>query len=158
MNSWSRPALMAGALLLGSLRASAQEAAPPPMPPDEPLVITDLVLGVGDEALPGMVCVVHYTGWLYDGQAKDHRGREFDNSRKRRQPLSFPLGGGLVIKGWDHGIAGLRVGGLRRLVIPPALGYGNRNVGNGIIPPGSTLLFEVELLAVETVTVAPQAQ
>jgi FKBP-type peptidyl-prolyl cis-trans isomerase len=158
MNSWSRPALMAGALLLGALRASAQEAAPSPMPPDEPLVITDLVLGIGDEALPGMICVVHYTGWLYNEKAKDHRGREFDNSRKRRQPLSFPLGGGRVIKGWDHGIAGMRVGGLRRLVIPPALAYGNRNVGNGIIPPGSTLLFEVELLAVETVTVAPQAQ
>lgn len=158
MNAGLRSALMAGALSWCTVQAGAQEPPAPEVPLEEPLVISDLVLGVGNEALPGMVCVVHYTGWLYDGQAKDRRGRQFDNSRERRQPFSFPLGAGHVIKGWDHGVVGMRVGGLRRLIIPPALGYGNRNMGNGTIPPGSTLLFEVELLAVETVTIAPQAQ
>ena len=158
MSTWLRSALMAGALSWCAAQAAAQETQAAEVPPAEPLVITDLVLGVGNEALPGMVCIVHYTGWLYDGQAPDHRGRQFDNSRARRQPLSFPLGRGHVIKGWDSGVVGMRVGGSRRLIIPPALGYGNRNMASGTIPPGSTLLFEVELLAVETVTVAPQAQ
>ena len=153
-----RYALIAGALWWCALQAGAQETAAPAAPPEEPLVITDLVLGIGDEALPGMVCIVHYTGWLYDEKAKDHRGRQFDSSRERRQPFSFPLGGGHVIKGWDRGVVGMRVGGLRRLIIPPSLGYRDLNMGNGTIPPNSTLLFEVELLAVETVTSAPQAQ
>lgn len=154
----TRQALFAAALLCCAPQAGAQEPTAPAAPPAEPLVITDLVVGVGNEALPGMTCIVHYTGWLYDEKAKNHRGRQFDSSRKRRQPFSFPLGGGHVIRGWDHGVVGMRVGGLRRLVIPPALGYGDRNVGNGTIPPGSTLQFEIELLAVETVTSAPQAQ
>lgn len=158
MNASRRFALVAGALALLGMRAGAQETAAPVTPPEEPLVITDLVLGVGNEALPGMVCIVHYTGWLYDGQAKDHRGRKFDSSHDRGQPFAFPLGAGHVIKGWDRGVVGMRVGGLRRLVIPPVLAYGDRNVGNGTIPPGSTLVFEVELLAIETVTSAPQAQ
>ena len=158
MNKGLRSALAAGALACCAIQVAAQEAPAPVVPPEEPLVITDLVVGVGNEALPGMACIVHYTGWLYDEQAKGHRGRQFDSSRERRQPLSFPLGGGHVIKGWDRGVVGMRVGGLRRLVIPPGLAYGNRNIGNGTIPPGSTLLFEVELLAVELVTIAPQAQ
>ncbi|MDH4258913.1 MAG: FKBP-type peptidyl-prolyl cis-trans isomerase [Gammaproteobacteria bacterium] len=158
MNAWLRSTVMAAALSCCALQAGAQETALPEAPPDEPLVITDLALGIGDEALPGMVCVVHYTGWLYDRKAQDQRGHEFDDSHKRGRPFSFPLGGRHVIKGWDLGVVGMRVGGLRRLVIPPALAYGDRNVGNGAIPPGSTLLFEIELLAVETVTVAPQAQ
>ncbi len=158
MNGWLRSAVMTAALSCCALQAGAQESALPEAPPDEPLVIADLVLGVGDEALPGMVCVVHYAGWLYDGKGKDFRGRQFDSSHGRGQPFSFPLGGRHVIRGWDLGVVGMRVGGLRRLVIPPALAYGDRNVGDGAIPPGSTLLFEIELLAVETVTVAPQAQ
>lgn len=151
-------ALIAGALSWCAAQAAAQETQAAEVPPEEPLVITDLVLGIGDEALPGMVCLVHYTGWLYDEHAKDHRGRKFDSSRERGQPFSFPLGAGHVIMGWDRGIVGMRVGGLRRLVIPPGLAYGDRNIGNGAVPPHSTLLFEVELLAVETVTSAPQAQ
>lgn len=136
--------------------ARAQEAAPPPAPaPPEPppaVLVTDLVPGVGDEALRGMVVIVHYTGWLYDANAPELRGRQFDSSRERGQPFSFPLGGGRVIQGWEQGIPGMKVGGVRRLVIPPGLAYGSRNIGNGLIPPHSTLLFEVELLAVETVT------
>ncbi len=158
MKHW-RPSVVATALLsCCALQAGAQDAPAAEMPPDEQLVITDLVSGIGDEAVPGMICVVHYTGWLYDSNAKDFRGRKFDSSRARGQPFSFPLGGGHVIRGWDSGVVGMRVGGQRRLIIPPALGYGSRNVGNGAIPPGSTLLFEVELLAIETVTTAPQAQ
>jgi FKBP-type peptidyl-prolyl cis-trans isomerase FkpA len=118
--------------------------------------VTDLVKGIGDEALPGMVVIVHYTGWLYEPAAKDLRGRQFDSSRERGQPLSFPLGGGRVIRGWEQGVPGMKVGGTRRLVIPPELAYGARGAGNGVIPPHATLLFEVELLAVETVTKTEQ--
>ena len=114
--------------------------------------MTDVVPGVGEEALPGKVVIVHYTGWLYDPAAKDQRGRKFDSSRDRGQPLSFPLGAGRVIRGWEQGLPGMKVGGTRRLVIPPSLAYGARGAGNGVIPPNATLLFDVELLAVETVT------
>ena len=158
MNAPRRFALVVAALALFGLRAGAEQAQVPAAPQQESLTITDLVAGVGGEALPGMVCVVHYTGWLYDPHAKDHRGRKFDSSHDRGQAFSFPLGGGLVIKGWDSGLVGMRVGGLRRLVIPPSLAYGDRNIGNGAIPPASTLIFEIELLAVETVTSAPRAQ
>lgn len=161
MNDAARLALAACLLSCCASLAGAEE--PPPLAvapsgPSEPLAISDLVVGVGDEALPGMVCIVHYTGWLYDEKAKDQRGRQFDSSRERRQPFGFPLGAGHVIRGWDQGVVGMRVGGLRRLVIPPALAYGSRDMGNGTIPPNSTLVFEIELLAVETVTTAPQAQ
>lgn len=157
MNNWLRSVALTVALSCCAVQAGAQETPVPEVPPEEPLVITDLRVGIGNEALPGMICVVHYTGWLYDKQAKDHRGRQFDSSRERGQAFSFPLGGRHVIKGWDQGVVGMRVGGLRRLIIPPGLAYGDRNMGNGIIPPGSTLVFEIELLAVETVTIAPQA-
>ena len=116
------------------------------------MLVTDLVTGVGDEALPGMVVIVHYTGWLFDPAAKDQRGRKFDSSLDRGQPFSFPLGGRRVIPGWEQGIPGMKVGGTRRLVIPPDLAYGARGAGNGVIPPNATLVFDVELLAVETVT------
>ncbi|HET8692539.1 MAG TPA: FKBP-type peptidyl-prolyl cis-trans isomerase [Steroidobacteraceae bacterium] len=135
--------------------APATPPAPPaaqPPAPDPTLLVTDVVKGIGDEALPGMVVIVHYTGWLYDPAAKDHRGRKFDSSRDRRQPFSFPLGSAHVIRGWEQGIPGMKVGGTRRLVIPPALAYGEKGAGNGVIPPNATLLFEVELLAVESVT------
>jgi len=154
-----RPLWIAAWLCLAPC-AMAQE---PPMPaapvaPEAVLEATDLVAGIGDEALPGMIVIVHYTGWLHDPSAKDGRGKQFDSSRDRRQPFSFPLGAGRVIRGWEQGVPGMRVGGLRRLVIPPALGYGGRNLGDGLIPPNSTLLFEVELLAIETVTLTPQAE
>jgi len=153
--------LMTAALLGYAMLAGAQEipvAPAPAVPIEEPLVVTDLVAGVGNEALPHLVVVVHYTGWLYDAGAKDHRGRQFDSSRERGQPFSFPLGAGHVIKGWDLGVVGMRIGGTRRLIIPPSLAYGSRNIGNGLIPPGSTLIFEVELLAIEHVSSAPQVQ
>jgi FKBP-type peptidyl-prolyl cis-trans isomerase FkpA len=104
----------------------------------------DVTPGNGDEARAGQHVSVHYTGWLYEnGQA----GRKFDSSKDRGEPFSFPLGAGHVIRGWDEGVAGMKVGGTRRLVIPPQLGYGARGAG-GVIPPNATLLFEVELLGV----------
>ena len=102
----------------------------------------DVAIGDGHEATAGCHVVVHYTGWLYDnGQA----GRKFDSSKDRGQPFDFPLGAGHVIRGWDEGGAGMKVGGTRRLLIPSELGYGARGAG-GVIPPGATLLFEVDLL------------
>lgn len=166
MTSTFRQGLAALLVLAFPLAACAEEpatgAAPPPAPaaeaPQEALLVTDLVKGVGNEALPGLVVVVHYTGWLHDPAAPEQRGKKFDSSRDRNEPFSFPLGAGHVIKGWEQGVPGMKVGGLRRLVIPPSLGYGPRNVGNGLIPPNSTLLFEVELLGLESVTLTPQAQ
>jgi FKBP-type peptidyl-prolyl cis-trans isomerase FkpA len=142
-----------------SNQPSGTRATPPATPaaaaPEETVLVTDVVKGMGDEAFPGMVVIVHYTGWLYDAAAPDQHGRQFDSSRDRGQPLSFPLGSGRVISGWEQGIPGMKVGGKRRLVIPPALAYGSRGAGNGVIPPNATLIFDVELLAVETVTHQP---
>jgi FKBP-type peptidyl-prolyl cis-trans isomerase len=104
----------------------------------------DTVTGQGAAAKGGQRVRVHYTGWLYNN---DQAGAKFDSSKDRNQPFEFALGGGQVIKGWDEGVAGMQVGGTRRLVIPPHLGYGARGAG-GVIPPNATLLFEVELLGV----------
>jgi len=108
------------------------------------LVIEELSIGTGAEARAGGKVTVHYTGWLLYGGEK---GRKVDSSRDRNEPFDFPLGAGHVIKGWDEGVAGMKVGGSRRLTIPPPLGYGPRGAG-GVIPPNATLVFEVELLAV----------
>ncbi len=105
----------------------------------------DTTVGEGAEAKAGQDVVVHYTGWLYkDGQ----QGAKFDSSKDRRDPFVFALGAGMVIRGWDEGVAGMKVGGARTLIIPPELGYGARGAG-GVIPPNATLKFDVELLAVE---------
>ena len=102
----------------------------------------DTVVGDGDEARHGRNVTVHYTGWLYeDGQ----QGAKFDSSKDRDEPFIFPLGAGMVIRGWDEGVQGMKVGGRRTLIIPAELGYGARGAG-GVIPPGATLMFEVELL------------
>jgi FKBP-type peptidyl-prolyl cis-trans isomerase FkpA len=109
------------------------------------LVKADAKTGEGAEATAGQQVTVHYTGWLYDETRPDHKGRKFDSSRDRNEPFSFRLGGGEVIRGWDEGVAGMRVGGQRTLTIPPAKGYGARGAG-GVIPPNATLVFDVELL------------
>ena len=108
------------------------------------LQIDDTVVGTGAEAKSGNMVSVHYTGWIYtDGVA----GAKFDSSKDRGEPFKFSLGGGQVIRGWDEGVAGMKIGGTRHLVIPPALGYGARGAGS-VIPPNATLLFEVDLLGV----------
>ena len=107
----------------------------------------DTIVGSGAEAAAGLRVRVHYTGWLYDPTAANNRGKKFDSSKDRGQPFSFGLGGGEVIRGWDEGVMGMKVGGTRLLTIPPELGYGARGAG-GVIPPNATLVFEVELLAV----------
>jgi FKBP-type peptidyl-prolyl cis-trans isomerase FkpA len=111
------------------------------------LIKTDEVVGSGNEAVPGRRVTVHYTGWLYDENRADKKGSKFDSSRDRNDPFTFGLGAGEVIGGWDQGVAGMKVGGRRRLTIPPALGYGARGAGDDI-PPNSTLVFDVELLDV----------
>jgi len=111
------------------------------------LQITDISIGNGAEAKPGSTVTVHYTGWLYDPKATDKHGKKFDSSKDHGEPFEFKLGAGMVIRGWDQGVAGMKVGGTRTLVIPSALGYGARGAG-GAIPPHSTLVFDVELLAV----------
>ena len=108
------------------------------------LIIEDITIGSGGEAVAGTPITVHYTGWLFNGGVQ---GAKFDSSKDRGEPFGFPLGAGHVIKGWDEGFAGMKVGGVRKLTIPPEMGYGARGAG-GVIPPNATLLFEVELLAV----------
>jgi len=109
------------------------------------LGIIDTKVGTGATPKPGQTVVVHYTGWLYqNGQ----RGKKFDSSVDRGQPFEFPLGKGQVIPGWDEGVASMKVGGERTLIIPPSLGYGSSGAG-GVIPPNATLLFDVKLLAVK---------
>jgi FKBP-type peptidyl-prolyl cis-trans isomerase len=112
------------------------------------LLVTDLHAGAGSEAQTGSVVTVHYTGWLYDPKGVETKGAKFDSSRDRGQPFQFQLGAGQVISGWDQGVAGMRVGGHRRLLIPSTLGYGQRGAG-GVIPPGAALVFDVELLDVQ---------
>lgn len=110
--------------------------------PPADLVIDDITVGDGDEAKPGQYVTVHYVGVAHSS------GKEFDASYNRGEPFAFPLGGGQVIEGWDRGVAGMRVGGRRRLTIPPHLGYGSRGAG-GVIKPNETLVFMVDLLGVQ---------
>ncbi|AKU23758.1 FKBP-type peptidyl-prolyl cis-trans isomerase [Massilia sp. MB5] len=117
-----------------------------PGPVAEQLIITDVKVGTGREALAGQTVRVNYTGWLYRPLAKNQRGRKFDSSIGR-EPLEFPLGKGRVIKGWDQGVAGMKVGGKRTLIIPAELAYGSRSMGD--IPSNSALIFDVELLDVK---------
>jgi FKBP-type peptidyl-prolyl cis-trans isomerase FkpA len=112
------------------------------------LITVDEREGTGNEAMTGREVVVHYTGWIYDALARDNQGREFDSSRERNDPLSFRLGAGEVIKGWDDGITGMKVGGRRMLTIPPDMAYGAEGMGE-LIPPNATLIFDVELIDVK---------
>lgn len=115
-----------------------------PVPPTK-LVVKDLKKGKGTEAKAGKMVSVHYTGWLWE---KGKEGSKFDSSVDRGQPFEFALGAGQVIKGWDQGVEGMKVGGKRKLTIPPDLGYGSNGAG-AVIPPNATLIFDVELLAVK---------
>lgn len=112
------------------------------------LIKKDVKVGTGEEAVVGKMVKVHYTGWLYDAAAPDKKGATFDSSRDRGAPFSFLLGAGRVIKGWDRGVAGMKVGGQRTLIIPPAMAYGAQGAGN-VIPPNAVLIFDVELLGLQ---------
>jgi peptidylprolyl isomerase len=109
------------------------------------LQIEDTHVGTGASPETGQICVMHYTGWLYEDGKK---GAKFDSSIDRGKPFEFPIGTGRVIKGWDEGVASMKVGGKRTLIIPPELGYGARGAG-GVIPPNATLIFDVELLGLK---------
>ena len=134
------------AVIMGVLLAGCGSSSPSaPTPLNVPFSTTDGRVGTGREAVNGKRVTVHYTGWLYDPNQASHKGTQFDTSASRG-PYSFVLGAGSVIPGWDQGIVGMKVGGLRQLVIPPELAYGA--AGNGPIPGNATLLFDVELLDV----------
>ena len=124
--------------------ATAQGAAKPVTTPSG-LQIIDTKVGTGASPKAGQTCVMHYTGWLYENGAK---GKKFDSSVDRGEPFEFPIGQRRVIAGWDEGVATMKVGGKRTLIIPPELGYGARGAG-GVIPPNATLIFDVELLDVK---------
>jgi len=133
-----------------STTACSEQAAPPaPMTSSvSALIKTDVIAGQGSEATAGRNVSVHYTGWLYDETAPDHKGTKFDSSRDRGTPFEFILGAGQVIRGWDEGVQGMKIGGSRTLTIPPEMGYGARGAGD-VIPPNATLVFDVELLGVQ---------
>jgi peptidylprolyl isomerase len=133
-----RLSLVAGAALIAMTTAANAEIVTLP----SGLRYQDEVVGTGPEPKAGQQVTVQYTGWLDEGGKK---GKKFDSSRDRNQPFSFPLGAGQVIKGWDEGVATMKIGGKRTLIIPPQLGYGARGAG-GVIPPNATLIFDVELL------------
>jgi FKBP-type peptidyl-prolyl cis-trans isomerase FkpA len=138
---------LAGQALAGDPDEGKPTAPPPVLEPEARLEIQELAVGTGAIASEGQSLVVEYTGWLRDLRKKDGKGRKFDSS-VGREPFEFVLGTGHVIRGWELGIDGMRVGGRRRLIIPAQLAYGARGAGGGLIPPFATLIFEVELVAV----------
>ena len=149
-------ALVLGCALYGLAACGDKAAAPPATAgvaaPATPVAITldihELQPGAGPAIAKGQRAVVNYTGWLYETSAADHKGKEFDSTSNAGHPFSFVVGTGTVIKGWDQGVLGMKVGEQRRLTIPPDLGYGDTGAG-GVIPPGAALIFDVELTAIE---------
>jgi peptidylprolyl isomerase len=139
-------AVLAGSVIaLGASATATAQTAGKPMTTASGLQISDTTVGTGASPQKGQTCVMHYTGWLYENGKK---GKKFDSSVDRGQPFEFPIGVGRVIAGWDEGVASMKVGGKRTLIIPAKLGYGERGAG-AAIPPNATLLFEVELLGVK---------
>ena len=143
----SRRLFLVASLLAGLLPAMTDESAAQnaEQRTASGLRFIEIRQGNGAQPLRGQTAVVHYTGWLYEN---GQRGRKFDSSKDRNEPFEFPVGMGRVIKGWDEGVASMKVGGSRTLIVPPDLGYGARGAG-GVIPPNATLLFEVELLGIK---------
>jgi len=143
--------ILAAALLLAAIASCTGQTtgpAPAATSPVNSLESDDLKVGTGAPIAAGQQAVVQYTGWLYDASTADKKGKEFDSSANSGQPFRFVIGGGQVIKGWDQGVAGMQVGGRRRLIIPADLAYGQEGAG-GVIPPGATLVFEVTLVGIE---------
>jgi FKBP-type peptidyl-prolyl cis-trans isomerase FkpA len=145
----TKVSLLAAALIAA---CSGKPNTPPPPQPQASAVtsLQSVVLkpGTGAAVAGGQIAVVQYTGWLYEAAATEHKGKQFDSSRTGREPFKFPLGTGSVIKGWDQGVAGMKIGESRRLIIPPDLAYGDSGAV-GVIPPGATLVFDVELVGIE---------
>jgi FKBP-type peptidyl-prolyl cis-trans isomerase len=137
--------VMAGAFFFIAPSGATAQTAGKTMTTASGLQIVDSKVGTGDSPKPGQTCVMHYTGWLYEDGKK---GKKFDSSVDRNEPFEFPIGQRRVIAGWDEGVATMKVGGKRTLIIPPALGYGARGAG-AVIPPNATLMFDVELLGVK---------
>jgi FKBP-type peptidyl-prolyl cis-trans isomerase len=135
----------AGVFLFGAPYGALAQSPGKTMTTASGLQIIETTVGAGASPKPGQICVMHYTGWLYEGGKK---GKKFDSSVDRNEPFEFPIGKQRVIAGWDEGVATMKVGGKRTLIIPPALGYGARGAG-GVIPPNATLMFDVELLGVK---------
>ena len=138
-------ALAAAVATPAAIKTASAQTAGKPMTTTSGLQIIDSKVGSGASPVTGQTCVMHYTGWLYENGQK---GKKFDSSVDRNEPFEFKIGQRQVIAGWDEGVASMKVGGKRTLIIPPALGYGARGAG-GVIPPNATLMFDVELLAVK---------
>ena len=138
-------AMAAAVATPAAIRSASAQTAGKPMTTASGLQIIDSKVGTGASPAAGQTCVMHYTGWLYENGQK---GKKFDSSVDRNEPFEFKIGQRQVIAGWDEGVASMKVGGKRTLIIPPALGYGARGAG-GVIPPNATLMFDVELLAVK---------
>ena len=136
------------AVLLGLIAACSGK--PPAAPPSgvSSMQSMEIKPGTGESITAGKIAVVQYTGWLYEAAAKDNKGKQFDSSRSGGQPFRFPVGTGQVIKGWDQGVVGMKVGESRRLIIPADLAYGDSGAG-GVIPPGATLVFDIDLVGIE---------
>jgi len=145
MIKFVKSALMAMALLASCMSSAFAQTQGNRVTTASGLQIKDITVGTGASPRAGQTCIMHYTGWLYVDGKKD---KKFDSSVDRGQPFEFPIGQRRVIAGWDEGVATMKVGGRRELIIPPALGYGERGAG-GVIPPNATLIFEVELLGVK---------
>jgi peptidylprolyl isomerase len=143
--AFSLMAALTAVALNAPFHAAMAQTAGKPMTTASGLQITDSKVGTGATPKPGQTCVMHYTGWLYENGVK---GKKFDSSVDRNEPFEFPIGQRKVIAGWDEGVASMKVGGKRTLIIPPQLGYGARGAG-GVIPPNATLMFDVELLDVK---------
>jgi FKBP-type peptidyl-prolyl cis-trans isomerase FkpA len=142
-----RISCLALALLAAACGGGSDSPTAPSSQPSAPFTQTDLRVGTGVEVTAGRRAIVNYTGWLYDPAQPEQKGRQFDTSTGRG-PFTFTVGASQVIRGWDLGVVGMKVGGQRRLIIPPELGYGERGSGN-VIPPNATLVFDIELIDVQ---------
>ena len=147
MASFHRRSVLA-ALIVGFSAACTDKTARAPVSPVNSLEIVDLKTGEGASIAAGRQAVVQYTGWLYEASAPDKKGKQFDSSLRSGEPFRFTVGAGQVIKGWDQGVVGMKIGGSRRLTVPADLAYGQNGAG-GVIPPGATLVFDVELMGIE---------
>jgi len=135
-------------LFAGLLAACSGKPSQAPVSAVNSMQSVQLKAGAGEGISAGKIAVVQYTGWLYESGAPDNKGKQFDSSRNAGQPFRFPVGTGQVIKGWDQGVVGMKIGESRRLIIPAELAYGDSGAG-GVIPPGAVLVFDIDLLAIE---------